>query len=797
MSGKHFSSQLKNRLPLLKQKIVPAFYPSTAEEQPKPVPPEIQQALIIAFQELMTPTHIGFDYPFLGLGDLSHWYQRIDNCEASSITSVRNLIIKDEFITKLPFVASLTVSKTLLTDAQKQKYDRYHRLIFISSLMLWILDNHDAAITNALRELRLTAEAEEEEEEEEKRKDIFDVLPDPSTFQDVALLRDELNILSKKYSARTPPPIKVIDEKLRRRIRFIYTVIDDALCKSPGKTFSKISAVLPENALRVEIRNESLPTLDDSGDQLSQLHIQPIKDPEAPDWLEEEKQATQADVAIYQYEPAQTVTKDRKLRALQGKRLCEQLASRNLSLPCQFEQLTSWDIRHLVSKLTHDLAATDSNNKAIAATLLCCLLLGQQVQQLIKIRENKPQRLIELKKGRDGQSHLTLHRTHEIPANHPQLTLDIRLPETRQDFYLPLPDHLLNWFHHQPQWCQDEDALKRYLLEINEQQICRLSLGRIARYLTHWGLNNNIDTLYLALLRAEPIHKLPSLSYSQWSISSLLDVWYQYAEALFVEQSVPASLPNRKIFEQKLGSRLYLPDHYLTSLFHLQKGLLRRISSSEPGKFIAYHNQYVSYIWLLLSFVTGHRPVNAPFGVSSDGSLIGKTWWISDKERRAGLAARTLVLPDTAIQQIQLYQAHLRSLKKYFKVLDLSLSTHIQQAIDGEQNMLFLIEETTTVPNQPYQHPPLEITPTRLSEQLKKAMPYPMNWYRHHSRSYLMKLGLSSQLIDCWMGHEELGEEGLGSFSGLSLKDYQFIAVELESLLQQHQIGAIAGCQTR
>ena len=149
MSGKHFSSQLKNRLPLLKQKIVPAFYPSTAEDQPKPVPPEIQQALIIAFQELMTPTHTGFDYPFLGLGDLSHWYQRIEHCKASNIASIRSFIIKNELITKWPFVASLTTSKEKLSEAQKQKYEHYHRLIFISSLMLWILDNHDAAITNA------------------------------------------------------------------------------------------------------------------------------------------------------------------------------------------------------------------------------------------------------------------------------------------------------------------------------------------------------------------------------------------------------------------------------------------------------------------------------------------------------------------------------------------------------------------------------------------------------------------------------------------------------------------------
>jgi hypothetical protein len=179
----------------------------------------------------------------------------------------------------------------------------------------------------------------------------------------------------------------------------------------------------------------------------------------------------------------------------------------------------------------------------------------------------------------------------------------------------------------------------------------------------------------------------------------------------------------------------------------------------------------------------------------TDGSQISGHWWISDKERRAGLAARTLVLPETAIKQITLYLTHLRTLIQYFKLLNPDLARHLQQALDGEQNLFFLIEDIASTPEQPYRHQPLEITPGRLQEQFGKSMPYPMNWYRHHDRSYLMKTRITPQLIDCWMGHEELGAEGLGAFSGLSLKDYQLIATELEQLLQQHQIGAIAGCK--
>lgn len=801
MRQKHLLTQLQNRLSLLKRQIVPEYYPDTADDLPKPVPQEIQQGLIVTFRELIANPNEGLDYPFSCLGDLSLWYQDIENCKAANIASIQRTITGK--ITALPFVASLTESKDTIPADLKAKYDCYHRLIFIACILLWILDDHQSAIISALREWRLTAE-------EPERQSILDVLPDPTTYRDIATLRADLDLLSRKPAPAFTTndelladldneekslPSKSIKKEIRARIRTIYTVIHDAIRQSGGKTFTKSAIFLRDNTQRVSIRSDPLPPLDDSGDVLSQILIHPKENLDELHGLDEETQTTQPDIAIYQYEPAHPVTKDRRLRALQGKRLCEQLAIRNLSLPCQFEQLSDWDIRHLISKLITDLTVSTPHNQAIAATLLCSLCLGRQVSKLIKLSTNRPQSWIELKQGRDGLSHLALRQNHTIPGNNPPLAMTISLPETHKKFYLPLSDHLLNWFNHHPQWHRDEQELKNYLQEINEKHTCRLSLGRIARYLTHWGMNHSIDTLYLALIRSDPVHKLPSLSYSQWQISSLLDVWYQYIEALFAEQPVPAALPARKAFEQTLGSRLHLPKAFLSGLFILQKKLLLAISSSDPDELVRYHNQYVLYVWLLLSMATGHRPVNAPFGFCIDGSQISGHWWISDKERRAGLAARTLMLPETAKTQLSLYLAHLQALQQYFNLLNPNLARHLQQVRDGKQNLLFLIEDIASTPDQPYRHHPLEITPSRLKERLGKSMPYPMNWYRHHDRSYLMKTRITPQLIDCWMGHEELGTEGLGAFSGLSLKDYQLIATELEQLFQQHQIGAIAGCK--
>ena len=806
MRIKHFPTQLKNRLPLLKLKIVPEFYPDSSDDLSKPVPREIQQGLITAFQQLMSqPSSDGLDYPFSGLGNVAGWYKDIENCKAKPPAEIHYIISKKEFVTSLPFVASLTVSKLKLPAHQKHKYECYHRLIFISCMLLWILDDHKSAIISALREWRLTAE-------ETERHSILEVLPDPLAYDDIASLRADLDILSKMPGSTTPSeegtlagfnenneekhfPSKSIRKEIRARIRAIYIVLNDALKRSDGKTFTRASTVLRDSTEKVSICSEPLPTLDDSGDQLTQIHIRPLIHPDEADWLNEETQASQPDIAIYQYAPKQQFTKDRRLRALQGKRVCEQLAMRNLSLPCQFEQLSDWDIHHLNHQLVADLVSSEPHNRAIAATLLCSLLFGQQIQSLVKMSENKPQQWIQLKQGQDGGSHLVVHCKHVIPGNNPSLDMELQLPESRQDFYLPLSDHLLNWFQNKPQWHTDEQDLKKYLQNINEKQICRLSLGRIARYLTHWGMNHGIDTLYLAIIRAEPIHKHPSLSYAQWLISELLDIWYQYIEAIFAGQPVTAALPVRKSFEQLLGSRLYLPDTYLSGLFHLQKKLLQAIPSSSTSQFIEYHNRYIAYIWLLLSVATGHRPVNAPFGFCTDGSIVSGHWWISDKERRAGLAARTLVLPETAQKQITLYLAHLRTLQQYFKVLDPQLTKYLQHVQEGKQNLFFFIDNVAKTDELPSHYLPLDITPTRLKEQFGKSMPYPMNWHRHHNRSYLMKTRINPQIIDCWMGHEELGAEGLGSFSCLSLKDYQQISLELEQLFLQNQIGALAGCQ--
>jgi hypothetical protein len=206
---------------------------------------------------------------------------------------------------------------------------------------------------------------------------------------------------------------------------------------------------------------------------------------------------------------------------------------------------------------------------------------------------------------------------------------------------------------------QDTDKLKSVLRNINERHQTRLTLGRIARYLEHWYLNQGLDRAEIALLRGEPLKKRPALSYSNLDADPIIEHHRDYIESVFRMAGIDPGMPPLHPTGSRLGSRLALPPRTLHNLF---AALAKSTATADPSDPINYHNCYVLYVWALLVFVTGHRDVCAPMGLLGDYNPRTRTWWISDKEIRHGLAARTVVLPATAARQVELYQQHLRAL---------------------------------------------------------------------------------------------------------------------------------------
>ncbi|MFB2659120.1 hypothetical protein ACE02C_20630, partial [Shewanella xiamenensis] len=94
---------------------------------------------------------------------------------------------------------------------------------------------------------------------------------------------------------------------------------------------------------------------------------------------------------------------------------------------------------------------------------------------------------------------------------------------------LPLPQFL------QDKLTQNVDTaeLKSVISDINKQHRCRLSLGRITRFLEHWYINNGLDRAEVGLIKGRAPRNQPALSYSNFDADKLIENHHRYVSSIF------------------------------------------------------------------------------------------------------------------------------------------------------------------------------------------------------------------------------------------------------------------------
>lgn len=689
-----------------------------------------------------------------------------DITEKRDAREVYYYIQRRELLTSHACAAAIcSLTDKLKTADEQEKYIQYQSLVILCCLQLHIMGQHESAIDNGLREIRLVATTS-------NHHPLLAYLPplnaNSSSEELIEALR-QLRELDKFPSGR-----------LRRGCSFLYVVINDAFRMAKGVTRHRDGSNSYTPITEEKLELTQLAPTDDTDQTVSELkilrvHINPQLD-ESDEPLD-----IRPGKVICVHEPSSPHT-TQALRALQSKRLAEQLAIRQQSLPCSFEQASEWDIQHLVAEAVTRLSDTTSQKPA--ALLLLSLLSGRYPEQLIH-RDKSTQPLQEFKQ------HPCLFISHSVPASRQHPSCDAILPKVREHLILPLPTVLKGQIITSSSSSADTEKLNAIIRNINERHQTRLTLGRITRFLEHWYLNQGLDRAEVALIRGEQLKSRAALSYSNLNVDKILQHHHDYIEFLFKTAELDPKLPPLHPTNNRLGSRLDLPKHVLHNLFALLSPTPAPKGSSTLDDILVFHNQYISYVWLLLVFVTGHRDVTAPMGLISDYNPHNRTWWISDKEIRHGLAARTVILPRTAAHQVELYKEHLRALSKRTRFIAPNICKRCESALSGSDNFLFAImtpiggEET-----------PADLCPSLLQSMLGDKMPWARNWPRHHLRSELIREGVSPEQIDGWMGHEEIGEEALGRHSVFSLRFLEHIADKLENILNAHKIEARSGWQT-
>ena len=660
---------------------------------------------------------------------------------------------KKELLTNAPYAAALCAPWSRIDD--HEKYAEWLGVIVLCCCQLHIQGQHDSAISSALREVRLIAN-------DAKHAGIFKQLPMPTNVSSLAELGEQLEVLRQHY---TQPNIESTG------IGYLSVAIRNAAHLRKGIVRHRRIKV-PEFAEPERITPIPLEPVDDSG--LEAEHLQVI--PETPD--------SQAADERMKLEPGKTLrvhdSRQRQqtlaMMAQQGQRFAEQLASRQQSLPCSFEQLTEWDIQHLLQYTLEKLEQKD----VLAGWVLLALVTGRDPTWLhARAKQLKSLRLIK--------HHPCVQLHHHVPASQQPDMLEGVLPEVSGHFYRPLPIQLHDWVEQfspsiGPPTASDYRA---WLKHINKQHLTRLTLGRIVRFMEHWCLNHGIDRVIIALMRGELHQSRPALSYSHLHQDALVECHYRYVNAIFTMANHDPGLPAQRQTEVYLGSRLHLSESVFGNLFDILASPLK-----QKRDIWAVHNDYTCYVWAVLAFATGHRDVTAPMGQITDYNPYQRTWWISDKERRHGLAARTVVIPPTATKQVEHYLEHLRQLQVHCRFLAPELAARCQQALDGSGNLLFILTDKQDA------KVPADLTPSLLEGLLQARLPWSRNWTRHHLRSELIARSVNPELIDGWMGHEEIGEEALGRHSFLSMADCREIADIIESIFVTHNIKALTGWTT-
>jgi len=666
-------------------------------------------------------------------------------------------------LTDNPYAAAICVSTSALErDDECEKYARYRALIILSCLQLHILGNNESAIENALREIRLIAN-------NRKHLPLLALLPEISSQ---SLPVELIPALDQKRRQN-----KSLLELLQRGLGFLSVAIYNACRMAKGTIRHREVEYFPSREEDLMLMRQE-PT-DDTDLVVSELSIS--RTYAKPELDESDEPLDVRPGRVISIKEPSNPHKSFALRAIQSKRLAEQLSVRQQSLPCSFEQASEWDIQHLVAKAV-TLLSGHTKQADSAALLLLSLISGRSPENLFH----------DVNKNifRELKNHPCLYLTHSVPASKQEADCDSILPSVSGHLILPLPIVLKG--QKLTSWSLDIDKLKAILSDINARHETRLTLGRIARYLEHWYVNQGLDRAEIALIRGEPRKSRPALSYSNLDADPIIEHHCNYIEALFRLANLNPGLPTRHPTANRLGSRLNLPMHVLHNLFCLLAPTSATAVSAKRDDAIAYHNNYVCYVWALLAFATGHRDVTAPMGQLGDYNSHNRTWWISDKEIRHGLAARTVVVPVTAARQVELYLEHLRALAKHTRFVAPMISERCEMALAGSSNLLFAIitpldKEAT----------PANLCPSMLDRLLGKKMPWARNWPRHYLRSELKRQGVAPEQIDGWMGHEEIGEEAFGRHSTLSLHHLNEIANRIEQILKNHKIEALPGWQTR
>lgn len=317
----------------------------------------------------------------------------------------------------------------------------------------------------------------------------------------------------------------------------------------------------------------------------------------------------------------------------------------------------------------------------------------------------------------------------------------------------------------------------------------RITLSRTRDFALQSVLTETMDPALTAHLFWLDSGNTASIYYATYHSDKLQ---HEYSRTLECMLGVTPAITLKPYY---VGSKLLVKQEYVQHWINdWKKNLSSAKRLTHLEKLAEVHNHIVGYTAMMLMFVTGHRSVADPFENIMNFDEAAATFIIADKMNGGKDDGRLVWLPETVVQQLKVYLAHLKALSTRLLSYDFQLSNSIKKTSEGNGALplFFLFEKTSNDQERPI---PNQLTPSSLSKLLRLSVP--LNWSRHYLSSHLRINNIPVEYMDQQLDHLKKGQRFDGSYSVLSVADIgNVLQPALEKILRSAGWSVLSGIQS-
>jgi len=660
--------------------------------------------------------------------------------------------LQNDHLLTTDYIAAFISAELRHTHYCQEQYDQYKALTLLVIMHLSCRGSHNhSSLCNELRQCALG-----------ERKKLTAYLPN-ILLADFSSLIDDLEKLQHVESLGSSISNQI--GNIKAPFHYVYSNKKKIKRKVHPREFKKDG----------QLQSSKKQYLDDDKDtsvvEIKELQFGENLKKSSP-WIEEEEQSATSRT-LTMISSSENIKKDYGVQAIRAKAINESIRKKSMMLTCDIHRVTPYELQIFVSRCIAAIRHKDQHHES-ALSLLFMLVTGNAFDEVTHWKAFR----------KNTRSIVGIKRKFKLPSQDIKEKLKPLLKEVTEDYPLFLPLNLVSSLKNFEFRTIKEKDLKAFLSELNKTHGIKLTLNKISSYLTQILKANLVDCTIIDLITGHDAKNHPARFYTHIPYKTLNSTFNRYlthigkagdTNYLDDRENISAALAN-----QNLGSPLFVDEVILQSLLsHLQIEI-----KNIPEKNTTYfseksHNRRLLLLQIILSLVSGYRPVDGWFGYIDDIHFASGEYRIAEKERTVGYSGRTILLPRIVLTHIQQYLNYCERAIIYFSQSDTELAHRYKQSIQGDMPFCFYRHQSAIQ----------ETKPSTYMQHIKLIFPLPENWARHYLRSFLFSYNISDELIGAWMGHIHSNQLPFAQFSQLSRKDLNGI----RNLLETHITKLLSG----